>query len=71
MSTEVTIREARPCDICKYVGPPPRKVTQTAEYDAKTTEGPWANMCEFHYLQYRAYPDLGTGKGQRLILKES
>lgn len=39
-----------------------------AEYDAKTSQGPWAYMCRNHYGQWGI--GLGTGKGQRLILKE-
>jgi hypothetical protein len=38
-----------------------------AEYDGKTTEGPWAYMCGAHYSKYGM--GLGTGVGQRLILK--
>jgi hypothetical protein len=39
-----------------------------ATYDFKTTQGPWANGCKDHYLEHRFYPDLGTGKGQRLVV---
>jgi hypothetical protein len=40
-----------------------------ADYDARTKFGPWANMCEMHYQKYGP-GRLGTGFGQRLILKE-
>lgn len=69
MSSSVTVSVLPGCDICKYVGPPPRKPAQIAAYDGKTTEGPWANMCEFHFKKYGV--GLGTGKGQRLVLAEA
>lgn len=68
MSTEVKVARIPDCDICKYVGPPPGKPKQPAAYDGKTVEGPWANMCEFHFKQYGV--GLGTGRGQKLVLKE-
>jgi hypothetical protein len=67
MATEVKVSQLPGCDICKYVGPPPGKPAQEAAYDGKTKEGPWANMCEYHFTQYGV--GLGTGKGQRLILE--
>lgn len=33
-------------------------------YDFKTRMGPWANGCEEHWQQTRAFTTLGTGKGQ-------
>lgn len=39
-----------------------------ASYDARTTFGPWAYMCEEHYQKYGP-GRLGTGYGQRLVLK--
>jgi hypothetical protein len=56
------------CDLCKHLPMdedsvlPPRK----AEYDFKTQDGRWANGCKPHYLRFRLYLDLGTGKGQKL-----
>lgn len=46
--------------ICDFCG-------KTAEYDAKTKHGPWANMCKdcFKTMGIR----LGMGCGQRLVLK--
>lgn len=41
---------------------------QLATYDFKTKAGPWANGCAGHYRQHRAHKDLGTGKGQKLVL---
>jgi len=67
MSTSVQVLSIPDCDICKYVGPPPRQTAQPAAYDGKTVEGPWANMCEFHFQQYGV--GLGTGRGQKLVLK--
>jgi hypothetical protein len=39
-----------------------------AEYDAKTTSGPWAYLCAQHFDQYGI--GLGTGRGQQLIFDE-
>lgn len=68
MSTRVEVAKLPPCDFCKFVGPPPRQPAQLAQFDGKTTEGPWANMCRFHFDKYGV--GLGTGKGQRLIARE-
>lgn len=40
-----------------------------AGYDAKTTSGPWANVCDQHFRS-NCY-GLGLGLGQRLVLRES
>lgn len=48
------------CDFCRTI--------TLARYDFKTTDGRWANGCEAHYRIHRAYRELGTGKGQRLVL---
>lgn len=42
-----------------------------ASYDFKTKFGPWANGCNRHWIENRAFPTLGTGKGQRLVKKEN
>lgn len=52
------------CDICKVNG----DATVPAQYDGKTTSGPWANMCTTHFGLYGT--GLGTGKGQKLVLEE-
>ena len=49
------------CDFCD----------KRAKYDFRTVYGPWAYGCETHYLQNRANPTLGTGKGQKLQLVRS
>ncbi len=41
-----------------------------AEYDFKTALGPWANGCTMHYTQNRAFTSLGTGRGQKLVLRQ-
>jgi hypothetical protein len=51
------------CDI-EHVGKPP-----IAQYDAKTPQGPWAYLCEPHFLLLGC--QLGMGLGQRLIKKEN
>ena len=48
------------CDLCG----------QQAQYDAKTTMGPWANLCELCFAEYGP-GRLGTGYGQRLVVKSS
>lgn len=42
---------------------------QEALYDFKTKMGPWAFGCEAHYVANRAHPELGIGKGQKLVLR--
>jgi hypothetical protein len=54
------IAVAKKCDFCD----------KSANYDFKTSWGPWANGCDDHYLQHRAYEKLGTGKGQLLVVGE-
>lgn len=39
-------------------------------FDFMTQQGPWAFGCKRHYEVYRLYRDLGTGKGQRLVLAD-
>lgn len=65
-ATEARVARIPDCGICKFVGPPAGKHRQPAAYDGKTTEGPWAYMCEDHFAQYGV--GLGLGKGQRLVL---
>jgi len=36
---EVIVAEQPKCDFC----------SSKAEYDGKTRDGPWANMCEYHF----------------------
>lgn len=38
----------RDCDICKHS----LLKSTPAKYDAPTTSGPWAYMCEVHYIMY-------------------
>lgn len=62
MSEQVTVAVLPKCDFCTAA------VTVTrARYDGKTVMGPWANMCEVHFNEYGI--GLGTGRGQRLVLK--
>jgi hypothetical protein len=64
VSTEVEVSEIPPCDICKRRGE-----TVPAIVDGATIMGPWANMCELDFVKYGV--GLGTGRGQRLILRGS
>lgn len=59
VSEQVTVARLPNCDMCGPGVP--------AEFDAKTERGPWANMCFKHYKVHGI--GLGTGKGQRLVLK--
>lgn len=70
---EVKIPGPRPdCDFCLLAEDDPRyrlgisnKINK-ADYDAKSTEGPWAYMCREHFNRYGT--GLGTGVGQRLVI---
>jgi len=66
MATEVTVRRLPDCDVCKFETPGEKP--RPAAYDGKTIHGPWANMCEEHWKSH-GVGRLGTGFGQRLILK--
>lgn len=41
-----------------------------ARYDFRTTDGRWGNGCEAAYEANRMHPDLGLGKGQRLVTEK-
>lgn len=60
MGDSTVILTPKKCDFCGG----------TASYDAKTLMGPWANMCEAHWRTH-GIGRLGTGYGQRLILRTS
>ena len=59
MSTQVKVSSLPQCNF----GP------EQAEYDFKTVFGPWAYGCREHYEALRQFPELGTGKGQKLIVE--
>jgi hypothetical protein len=40
---------------------------ERAKYDGKTIYGPWAYMCQKHFMMYGM--GLGEGRGQKLIKK--
>ena len=56
--TEAEVYNKPNCDFC---GKP-------AEYDGKTTDGPWGYMCDSCFKEHGS--GLGLGKGQKLIHKE-
>jgi hypothetical protein len=56
--TEATILHPVKCQFCD----------KRAQYDAKTAFGSWAYLCDDHFELYAPF-GLGTGKGQRLIVK--
>ena len=57
MSKEVFIDALPKCDFCGVL----------AEYDGKTSMGPWAYMCKDCFKSFGV--GLGIGKGQKLILR--
>jgi len=61
-TTQVT--ELPLCDLCKHFNQPP----EPAEYDGKTTLGPWGYMCEAHFQSHGI--GLGLGRGQKLMKAE-
>lgn len=65
--TEVTVAKLPPCDTHHYLNNDPKP--PLAAYDGKTKYGPWANMCEDCFTKHGT--GLGTGKGQKLVLKEA
>lgn len=56
MSTTTYVTYLPDCDLCGL----------TAEYDAKTIDGPWASLCLGHFGALGI--GLGAGLGQRLIV---
>jgi hypothetical protein len=65
--TQVRVTAYPACDLCSHTG-----VVEgsdgTARYDARTTMGAWAFLCEQHYERWGV--GLGIGYGQRLLLVE-
>lgn len=57
MSTIAQVSVMPKCDICTAV---------EAKYDAMTTRGPWAYMCQGCFGDYGV--GLGLGRGQELVL---
>lgn len=66
MATQVYISTAKPCDLHDVTddGSP-----CMAAYDLPIPGRGWANVCEATYLALGS-PQLGTGRGQRLIVGE-
>ena len=61
MSDQTYVTNYPDCDICAA-----GDIKSEAHYDGKTIEGPWASMCDGHFLIHGR--GLGTGKGQHLIV---
>jgi hypothetical protein len=59
METSVKVEQLPNCDFCG----------ETAEYDIKTTFGPWANACHKDFLVYGM--GIGLGRGQKLEKMET
>lgn len=60
MSSETKVTTLPTCDFCG----------EQAEYDFRTYGGSWANGCDRHWRRNRATEGLGTGNGQRLVLRQ-
>jgi hypothetical protein len=61
---EAVVDRMPTCDLCRGGGRP----TEPAFYDGKTTQGPWAFMCERHFREYGV--GLGEGRGQKLFTED-
>ena len=62
-----TVRATRPdCDVCKFMKRPMRQTD--AIVDAKTNDGPWANMCLGCWAIHGNLGVLGTGLGQTILV---
>jgi hypothetical protein len=57
-TAETKVAKIPKCNICG----------EDAEYDGKTTMGPWAFMCQADFEFFGV--GLGTGLGQRLVLAD-
>jgi hypothetical protein len=64
MSEETLVARLPQCDICFYVY---GIKDIPALYDGQTTSGSWANMCQECFETNGT--GLGTGRGQRLIVR--
>jgi len=63
MGEQVNVKRLPMCDFpCKGVN-----VAHPAQYDGATMMGPWGYMCETAFRKYGL--GLGTGRGQRLVVK--
>ena len=65
--TEVEVTKYPECDVHKYNY---RESGIEAHYDARTLNGQWGNLCDDCFKTHTS-GELGTGKGQRLILAKS
>ena len=62
MSIKTYVSQIPDCDMCAQDGK-----REPAAFDAKTTMGPWAHLCEEHFTLVGV--GLGTGLGQRLVVR--
>ena len=70
---EAKVTELPDCDICKVVdhyavlaGISTTAAITKASYDGRTTDGPWAYMCQRHFGLHGV--GIGLGRGQRLVV---
>jgi hypothetical protein len=69
MSEQVEMTEIPVCNFCEDDATD--LIPEPAYVDAKTQYGGWAYMCRQHWSQHGGTGGmLGTGNGQRLVLRE-
>jgi hypothetical protein len=59
--TVVVVSKLPKCDFCRL-----NDVDKDAMFDARTSAGPWGNMCADHFAAHGI--KLGLGWGQQLVL---
>lgn len=59
-ATQVVLMKLPRCSFCR----------ETAKFDFRSLTDQWAYGCQHHYEEYRAFAELGYGKGQELIAKD-
>jgi hypothetical protein len=65
VSGKVEVATLPKCDMHEMTG----AAAAEAHYDGKTKFGPWAFMCEDCFAAYGI--GLGTGRGQKLVVRET
>jgi len=63
----LVVEKATPpnCDICWFAE---GQIETPAIGDFKTNQGPWANVCRYHWL-HNTLHEAGTGKGQFFVVE--
>ncbi len=69
MGVQVEVTKLPMCDFCSQNNDDHGTPVKEALYDGKTTMGPWADMCQHHFERFGV--GLGTGVGQRLVVRDA